>query len=251
MKKSRLLLSLLPLLCGCNGLTGFEKDVSVLLLANTDLVGTLTVNIFNNAILPECPEGHTPDGYQFMGWTLDPTFGTAGYVYDKESEYTYKPGGIIRYDDVKEFIDGSTVNLNAIFIDIDDLPEPYLVMGWYAKTATSGLTSAIMENLETAMVSYLEKEGVSQDELDTITIRPYSGSVADMGTSINADGDVDILVGVGNNINSTGGVSIIEKLGGFTMGGKDKRYIARLTDKEGAVKVYNWLQTDEAKAALQ
>ena len=70
-----------------------------------------------------------------------------------------------------------------------------------------------------------------------------------MGASINSDGDVDVLLGVGNNINSTGGVAIIEKVGDIMCGGK-ARYIARLTEKEVSIWVYEWLQTAEAQSYL-
>ena len=46
---------------GCSALKGLERDVQVILQNEGEYVGTYTVNIFNNAVVPEM----TKDGYQF------------------------------------------------------------------------------------------------------------------------------------------------------------------------------------------
>ena len=66
---------------------------------------------------------------------------------------------------------------------------------------------------------------------------------------VNKDRYIDVLIGFGKNIGSTGGVEYINNIGGIIMGGKE-RYITQLTEKETAVKVFNWLQTPEGNASL-
>lgn len=132
----------------------------------------------------------------------------------------------------------------------DDETTPYITLGWWNYT-TSGLTETIMSNLETAMDSYLKTESVSDTRIASIVVRAYTQSkVADLGSAINKDNDVDILLGVGGNITTKGGVETIEKKTGLTMGGQDSRVIARLTATDAAVKVYNWLLTDSTLAIL-
>ena len=67
-----------------------------------------------------------------------------------------------------------------------------------------------------------------------------------MGVQVNSQGDVDILLGMGNNITTTGKIETLERVD-YTMGGKG-RNIARLTDDELTKLVFAWLQTDEVRA---
>lgn len=54
----------LAVLSGCSFVKVFEKDVQVVLRNGEEYVGTYTVNIFNNAVVPE----PTKAGYKFAGW---------------------------------------------------------------------------------------------------------------------------------------------------------------------------------------
>ena len=47
----------LTVLSGCTAVKGFEKDLQVVLESNGAYYGCYTVNIFNNAVVPE-PEPH-------------------------------------------------------------------------------------------------------------------------------------------------------------------------------------------------
>lgn len=130
----------------------------------------------------------------------------------------------------------------------DTTEQAKLVIGWYSKTETSGLSEEIMINFKTALEKYLASQGYDAAKTELV-IRPYDGAVADMGAAINKDSDVDVLIGVGNNINSTGGVSVVEKEGDIPMGGQT-RYIALLTETDIAKLVYAWVKTESGYASL-
>ena len=237
-------------LTGCNLLKGLEKSCDVEFVGG-DPFTTTHVSTFANGLTPHVSseEMSTHTEYKFFGWTaLNPSdvhFADENF----DSEYV-SADGIVRYNDIKEYITDGKVTMYPLFISRDELPVYYLVVGWYAKTSTSGLDTGQIENWTKDLKKFLVDEcQATQDNLDNVMIRAYNGDVATIGGLINADGDVDILLGVGNNINSTGGVDIIEKQGEIMMGGKS-RYIARLTDRPVVNSVYSWLKTDEGHASL-
>lgn len=233
-------LACLALLTGCSV---FERDISVVLKVDGAYYDSKTITIFQNAILPE-PE---LPGSKFMGWSLK-----EDWSYGEDGEEALLPyAGLVRYDDIKECLsEGGVAILYAAFADNSELPAHDLVIGWYNKPSTSGLTDSLIERFTEAMKDYLTAQGYEADALD-IEVRGYEGNVADMGAAINSDGDVDVVLGVGGNFTAADGANVaaLEVQGDVPMGGKS-RSIARLTEKELAVLVYQWLQTEEAQAAL-
>lgn len=223
----------LTVLSGCTAVKGFEKDLQVVLESNGAYYGCYTVNIFNNAVVPE-PE--PPEGKMFTGWTVRE---------DGEPISTSK--GLIRYDDVKDLAvrDALSVTLYAAF---EDLPKRDLVIAWYAKSSTSGIEQADMDGFEIRLREYLTTKGYNPDEMD-ILIRGYEGGVGDACAAIRKDGDVDIMVGWSNsgNLTDTGGFvegqDFLENIGGVAIGAKE-RYTARKTDTELALLVYAWIQDE-------
>lgn len=238
-------LSLLAL-SGCNPFQVGERDLEVVLKVEDQIFFHDTVNIFKNAVIPALDDSYLPDDeHTFMGWAL------GDYLYGSSPEsQLIEPEGLLRYQDIKDYAVNNTVTLNAYFVSNALIPEPYFVLGWYARTTTSGLDDKIMETFTGGLMTYLAAQGATEQDLATVTVRPYAGDVATIGAAINKDGDVDVLLGVGKNIGSTGGVSFIERKDELPMGGKS-RSIARLSDKEIAIKVYQWIQTDEALNLLK
>lgn len=233
-------------LSGCSMLKKWEKSCDVEFVGGTPFT-TTHVTTFNNGLTPTVAAEDIPTDHKFFGWTaLDNVhFSDINF----ENEYV-KPNGIVRYSQIQNYVVDGKVTMNPLFIHKDELPTYYLVVGWYAKTTTSGLSETQIEKWTVDLHAFLRSECDATDEqIGLVSIRGYNGDVAAMGGLINDDGDVDLLIGVGNNINSTGGVSIIEKQGEIPMGGKS-RYIARLTDKEVAIKVYEWLKTPDGHEAL-
>lgn len=230
----------LMLLTGC---ASFERNHSVVLKVGGEYYDSKTITIFQNAILPE-PE---LPGSKFIGWSVQ-----EGWTYGEDSEELLIPyAGLVRYEDVKDYLnEGGTAVLYAAFADNAQLPSHDLVVGWYNKPSTSGLTEDIVSSFTDAMKRYLDAQGYDTAALD-IDVRGYEGNVADMGAAINGEGDVDVVIGVGGNFTATDGANVeaLETQGDIPMGGKS-RYIALLTDKELASLVYQWLQTAEAQASL-
>lgn len=236
------LVACIACMSGCNLLTGFEKDVSVVLNVEGEYSGTYTVNIFNNAIVPEPRKA----GYDFMGWTLDSSYEVSEEA-TSELPDMFPEKGLIHYNDVKDALKGNslTVNIYAVF---GKKPVYDFVVGWYAKTGTTGLTQTMMDNYKTALYAFLTENGYAPDTM-LIDIREYAAElgVADVGMEVNEAGDVDILLGMGGNITSTGGIETLERENDYMMGGK-KRNVARLTDDELAILVFDWMKTDAVRA---
>ena len=228
----------LAALSGCAIVKGLEKDLQVVLECNGEYYGSYTINIFNNAVVPE-PEA--PEGEMFSGWAVQ-----------EGGEPISANKGLIRYDDVKEYIKGDrlSITLYAVF---EGRPQRDLVIAWYAKSSTSGIGQADMDSFETKLHDFLSAQGYDPAGMD-IVIRGYDGGVGDSCAAIQKDGDVDIMVGWSNSGNLTDkggfveGEDFLENIGGITIGEKE-RYTARKTDTELVRLVYAWIQNEYGTGA--
>ena len=139
----------------------------------------------------------------------------------------------------------------------------YLVLGWWECTdmQDDGVTPKLTSHLTPETVrlfyhnlrAYLTTIGATQENLDAISFRNYSsGPVADMGTAVNADADVDILIGVGNNINSGAGVALHNSSNDYkfqtAMGDPlTDRYVAcPASASDFGVATFEWLRDTQA-----
>lgn len=232
------------ILSGCNFLTGLERDLDVVLYAKGEVFDTCTVNIFNNYYVKEDVKVTEP-GYIFWGWSPK-----EDYIPEvDDASLLIKNKKVIRYNDVAQWKlpDSNKLDLYAV---IAPRPVYDLVVGWYDKVATSGLDQTIMNKFSTGLKTYLTSEGKDVATMK-IDVRAYDGDVATVGSKVNADTDVDILLGMGNNITSTGGIETKGRIDGVTMGAKTGRNIALLSDKELASLVFEWCKTAEAQALLK
>ena len=142
----------------------------------------------------------------------------------------------------------------------------YLVIGWWETTDTnedgsqkhtSYLDETEVRRFYANVILYLQAKGATQDEIDAISVRNYSTvGVEEMGTNVNTDGDVDIMIGVGNNINSKAGVSLYEGNDGkfsTEMGTTPtSRYVALLANTRNiGINVFDWLKTETGKQAFK
>ena len=176
----------------------------------------------------------TKEGYDFSGWKLE-----------DNTEFNLETTLVTSNLTVNATFTKKVVvepGKDEITLNVEDTKDPTkeysIVIGWYGKTATSGLNVDVMKVFANNLVKYLKAKGVSDEDIKKVSIRRYGDentAVAPMGELINADGDCDLLLGVGNNINSTGSVQVVEKQEGILMGGKS-RYIARVTDTKQIVK---------------
>ncbi len=232
-------------LSSCSLVKLLEKSLVVNYVCEGETIQTDTVTTFNNTFTPTLPSTATvPAGYKFFGWTALDTSNIHFADPDFESEYV-EGGGLLHYWDVADWAVNGEVNLNPLFINEEEIPHPYVKVGWYAKTSTSGLTQTMINNWTAELKSFLKKDGATDEQIATVEVKGYDGNVATMGALVNEDGDVDVMIGVGNNINSTAGVSIVEKVGSQPMGGKS-RYTALLKERPIARKVYEWAQTEDS-----
>lgn len=183
---------------GCSALKGLERDVQVILQNEGEYVGTYTVNIFNNAVVPEM----TKDGYQFRGWSVKDNW-TAGV--DSE-ELLSENTGLIRYDDIKDYIGKDSLSI-TLYAAYSEIPHHDLVIAWYNKETTSGLTQESIDAFQSELYAYLTTQGYTPEQMD-IVIRGYSGDVGTTCSEIKKDGDVDIMIGWSStsNITGTGGM---------------------------------------------
>ena len=196
----------------------------------------------------------TKEGYKFVGWYEGTTLiDLAEYVVTHDVTFTAKfeekhdEGPVLSVDDVKE-----------------EGKEYYLVLGWWETTKTnddgtpkqtSHMTKETTRLFYGNLIKYLKATGATDENIAAISFRNYAtAEVAEMGEKVKADGDVDLLVGVGNNVNSTAGLTLY---GGTNdskfqtpMGeGPTSRYVALLdTADEFAKSVYDWLKETKAGA---
>ena len=176
----------------------------------------------------------TKEGYDFSGWKLE-----------DNTEFNLETTLVTSNLTVNATFTKKVVvepGKDEIALNVEDTKDPTkeysIVIGWYGKTATSGLNVDVMKVFANNLVKYLKAKGVSDEDIKKVSIRRYGDkntAVAPMGELINADGDCDLLLGVGKNITSTGLVEVVEKQEGIVMGGIS-RYIARVTDTKQIVK---------------
>ena len=215
----------------------FERDVQVVLEVDGEYYDTCTVNMFNNAVVtpPEVPSKF--EGKTFIGWTAQQNWEE---LEGKKVQVSANKG-LIRYDDVKDYLKGEerSITLQAAFVEID------LVIAWYDRGNTSGLTEEYMTAFQENMYSYLTSNGYNPEDM-FIVIRGYDGAVGASCAKIMSDGDVDIMVGWAANITSTGGMTqgtdFIENVGGIKIGSVANRYTASITDTELTKLVFGWIQ---------
>ncbi len=85
-------------------------------------------------------------------------------------------------------------------------PNYDLIVGWHSAYDLSSLTEELVTNYMTALVDHLDEAGYKN--VKTL-VRPYQAANASaLGELINGDGDCDLLVGFGSNINLASGSNI-------------------------------------------
>ena len=194
------------------------------------------IDIFNNAILTPPSEDKIPEGKEFYGWSTSENW-------DETSEDFVVEGNFISYNNVRKHAKNGEVKLYPAYkVKV----EKYFVFGWYTKTSTSGLNESTMSAIETALKNYLKTKGATDEQLALVDIRGYDGDVGTYGAKIMADGDVDVFLGCGNNINATSGtsgnVTLVKKSGAMTLNGVTGRRFILMNYEDLAIDVYNWFQ---------
>lgn len=249
----------------CN-LTGpKEEDPTVDPGENTPVVTTYTVVFESNGerfATAKVKSGEkvtatistpTKEGYSFVGWYEgDTKVDLATYVVTKDVTFVAK----FESDQIDNSLDvnatkeeGKTYTLVIGWWEVKDPDDP--------DKKTSFLTEELVKKFYANVNLYLKAKNLTDEQIANVQVRNYSTkTVSEMGALVNADGDVDIMIGVGNNINSSAGVSLYESSNdnkfATTMGSTPtSRYVA-LTSvaTELGVSVYDWLATETGKTAF-
>lgn len=231
---------------GCSLLKQLEKSCDVEFVGGVPFT-TTHVTTFANGLTPHVDSADIPVNHRFFGWTV---FDDLHYS-DPGFDHKYvTPDGIVRYDDIKNYIHNGKVTMKPLYIDREELPVYYLVVGWYAKSSTSGVTSGRINNWKNNLFTYLRNEcAATEEQLSKVSIRGYDGNVGTAGGLINQDGDVDITIGFGSNLRSQGGVEYINRFT-LTCGGIEGRYVYQHFSRPVVDSVYAWLQTPAGQSAL-
>ena len=221
---------------------------------NGTRVATESVKDGESLTAAQIPTVPAPEGYLFEGWSLTVN------------------GEIV---DLTTYVVTEDVTFYAIFkeaevsgLSVDDVKEAgktyYLVLGWWECTdvnddgspkITSHLTKTTVRLFYQNVIDYLKASGATEADIANIQFRNYStNTVAEMGALVNADADVDLLIGVGNNINSTAGVALHDSSNDYKfqtpMGDGTSRYVACTSvATELGVSTYSWLKNTDAGIA--
>lgn len=197
------------------------------------------------------------DGFEFIAW-VDQNQNTVDLD-------TFKVKGALKlYASFKEIQIDDALDVEGVKEEGVDY---YLVVGWWETTdvdtegnpkVTSSLTPATVKIFYANLKLYLKAWGASDAKIELVQFRNYSSAkVAEMGAAVVADGDVDILIGVGNNINTTAGVTLFEGNEGKTtalMGTQSlSRYVALPEHEEmsvQAISIFDWIKTEVGQKAF-
>ena len=158
----------------------------------------------------------TKEGFTFVSWVDE-----ANNTIDLD---TYKVTAALKlYATFEEVITDATLVVDGVKEEGVDY---YLVVGWWETTklnddgtpkVTSSLTVDTVRLFYSNLLLYLDAYGATDEQIKGVQFRNYSTeAVAEMGQKINTDADVDLMIGVGNNINSDAGVSLFEANAGKT-----------------------------------
>ena len=229
-------------LTSCGMMKGLEHDITVAIRNNGELYYSGVVNEFNNIILPKMDKSYIQEGMKFAGYTVD-----KNWTVEDGLDLLYKEGTLLRYKNIKQYAYGGGVELHSQFVS-QDTPltlQHYVTLGWYNKPGTSGLTENIIKKLTADLTTYLKDNGATDEDLKDFVVKGYEGNVGAIGSAINEDDNVDVFVGAGKNLKSTGGVDFVERFEATqNYGSVDSRWVYLLRDKPAARLVYDYCNSD-------
>ena len=211
-------------------------DLTVTVHGDTDVA----THLEDNETAVTMPTITVADGYEFKGFAKSS---------DGEVVLNVTADATLTYANLKSLINvgDTTLDLYPVIQEKAEKGERvnFVVVGWYNKVATSGLDEAIISEISDALKAWLISEGVSSEDVATVLFKGYEGNVGPSTQAIVDDNDVDIMIGWGSNISSTGVIpasSVLESLDGYTMGEKSGRYVQRLSDDESVLKAMEWFK---------
>ena len=179
-------------------------------------------------------DGPIKKGYLFVGWATE-----------LNGEVVFAKGAAVSLYDLLDYtgVDGKAKLYAVMEVRVPNEGLIVAVYDRYIDKLVEGSSVAI----ETAFKAWMETKGYTY----SVEFRHYTGdslSVANFGAAVNADGDIDVVIGAGANITSTGKVEYIARAY-MTYEGLTARYACLLTDTERAVDFYAFVTGLEAGTA--
>ena len=166
-------------------------------------------------------------GFKFIGWATE-----------ANGAVVFAAGAPISLYDLEEFVgQNGKAALYAVY-EARQPNEGLIVAVWdkYINGASAGYVGA-SEDIRNAFLAYLQTLGVSYN----VEFRLYSESaIAALGTAINEDGDIDVVIGGGNTMNASNGFDYLLR-GDMVFTNITGRRIALMTDTDRAVQFYAWM----------
>ena len=178
--------------------------------------------------------GPAKKGYVFAGWATE-----------KGGEVVFAKGASVSLYDLLDYtgVDGKA-NLYAVMqVRVPNEGLIVAVYDRYIDKLAEGSSAAI----ENAFKAWMATKGYTY----SVEFRHYTGdslSVANFGAAVNSDADIDVIIGAGSNITSTGKVEYIAR-SYMTYEGLTARYACLLTDTERAIDFYAFVTGLEAGSA--
>lgn len=216
------------------GLTNDQADVTFMVNGQAT---TVTVNNLLG-VKAEAPALTLEEGYELLGWAT-----TEGAT---EAQFT---GVTFSYADVKDYLADGAVTLYPVVAQklVEDTT---LKVSVWTKDG-SWVTASELDAIKTGFENYLQSLGYDLSKLTITYVETVTegNKVADLGAAVNAAGDFDIVIGCGNNIDSTAGVTIISKADVLVAHIAGERKVATLTSNTLAGHLYTYLTTVEPAPA--
>lgn len=231
----------------------FEEEINVVFMNEGEIVDSGVITQFKNYKTPTISDAYVPTDFRFLGWT---TYDVSELDYGNATNFKTQyisAGRMVHYMEAKPHAINSTVTYQALIMHKDDIPHDYhyAVVAWYDKLANSGLEQSTVDVFEGKLKTYLANEGVSEEDINSIVIRGYSGNVGPTTGQILYDDDVDLMLGWGSvsNITTTGSIPVemIRETIDYTIG-SHARYIHRISDNPGGIKALDYLKSEECIA---
>ena len=179
-------------------------------------------------------DGPTKKGYVFVGWATE-----------LNGEVVFAKGAAVSLYDLLDYsgVDGKAKLYAVMEVRVPNEGLIVAIYDRYIDKLVEGSSSAI----ETAFKAWMAEKGYTY----SVEFRHYTGdslSVANFGEAVNSDGDIDVILGAGANITSTGKVEYIARAY-MTYEGLTQRYACLLTDTERAIDFYAFVTGLEAGTA--
>ena len=160
---------------------------------------------------------------------------------------------MVHYADVIGKEVNSTITLSALMFDKEDIPVEYhyVVLAWYDKEATSGLTSDKMNTLLSSLKAYLKSQNVSDEAYNGDVDSTIAQTLKDIAFRVAYNIDFDNETNPSsNNDDNENHLLVIAWYGKTTTSGLDSEVIARFKLKLDAYLKDQGYSDEEIKSVI-